>query len=499
MSEFLFVAGCARSGTSALAMKLNQHPEISIGMERYINALFRSGELHPNLFEKNRFFNIEEGDTFYKGLCDLRGNPTEQEYDEARYHGDKIPRLFLYYDKLFRNFPAAKVLFIVRNPMSVAASFKARSQDHDDANWHRSRDARASVKDWNESLASSLPYIRTGRILPLAYERLFIDGLGWESIRNFLRLSIPFKEACQNDGEFKLTNLSGAELDYVRLNANWSSYNDVLGHVFGGSDRDIYSHTDKELIDYSPRRTPGLSIAVRDPSQRDTICLGSAATFGRFVSNPYPMQLNAANFGIGGARPETFLYEPLVLSRLAEAKTAVIEVTSARGYGGAVFSPLNRFTNMVTLSRASRKSEFFEGLPERIFIDRIWDRLIARDPDRAMEMIECAQAKWVKEMKDLLRFVRRPILFWFSQHEPAAQIVTRKDYRFPHFVTEEMLTRIDSEVVKLVSSRGIPYKLNNKFGEPMALMEGWTDPTVNSYYPSQEMHDDAATLLSKVI
>ena len=33
--EYLFIAGCARSGTTAMARLLNQDPRILIGIERY--------------------------------------------------------------------------------------------------------------------------------------------------------------------------------------------------------------------------------------------------------------------------------------------------------------------------------------------------------------------------------------------------------------------------------------------------------------------------------
>jgi hypothetical protein len=52
-----------------------------------------------------------------------------------------------------------------------------------------------------------------------------------------------------------------------------------------------------------------------------------------------------------------------------------------------------------------------------------------------------------------------------------------------------MLEALDAEVVRVVSSQGIPFSLRDDNGNLVPLMKGWQDPTQNSYYPSQEMHD----------
>ena len=65
--KFLFVCGCPRSGTSYFQSILAWHPAIALGMERFNLRLF-AGKLLPSDFERERFFRMEAGDTWYDDL-----------------------------------------------------------------------------------------------------------------------------------------------------------------------------------------------------------------------------------------------------------------------------------------------------------------------------------------------------------------------------------------------------------------------------------------------
>jgi len=54
--KYLFVAGCPRSGTTALVKILNSHDQIILGMERfkYVN------KITPNHFTKTNFLALDK-------------------------------------------------------------------------------------------------------------------------------------------------------------------------------------------------------------------------------------------------------------------------------------------------------------------------------------------------------------------------------------------------------------------------------------------------------
>ena len=190
--KFIFVVGCPRSGTTALARLLNGSPDIVIGIERYQKVAFTSG-LTPALFEYDRFFTIEEGDTHYESLDDFDKSyvTLREKYKGTKTHGDKIPPLFRAYDSVNSAFPDVGFIFIVRNLIDVANSYMHRFENPKDP-WKR--DFKRAVKDWNQSLALTTTALANGiRIHVVSYERLFADGAQdvIEGVFNFADARLP--------------------------------------------------------------------------------------------------------------------------------------------------------------------------------------------------------------------------------------------------------------------------------------------------------------------
>jgi len=185
--DFLFLCGCPRSGTTAAWRLLVGDERIKMGVERYGNRFYTRDFLTPELFEKDRFFSLEEGDTFYPDLEAFNSyySKAHAGYEDAIYVGDKIPKLYNYFDRLQENFSNAKIIFIFRNIFDVAASYKARLLDEND-NW--SMGVSEAVADWNASLQSALSY--TGQIALVDYEKLFIQREGLDAIYAFLDLDV---------------------------------------------------------------------------------------------------------------------------------------------------------------------------------------------------------------------------------------------------------------------------------------------------------------------
>ncbi|WP_243059002.1 sulfotransferase [Nocardioides sp. SR21] len=153
--RLLFLAGLARSGTTALLHVLNAHPEVAIGMERYKRLL--NGQidlLRPELFDQERFFDFSDGltnqDPEEAARWGVDYAAIEKKYAAATYVGDKMTTIR--FGAVHERLPEARFVFIVRDIDQVASSWDRRAQDDTDVNWPERSDARASVERWNRSL-----------------------------------------------------------------------------------------------------------------------------------------------------------------------------------------------------------------------------------------------------------------------------------------------------------------------------------------------------------
>ena len=171
--ELIFVGGCPRSGTTALTRLLNAHRDVLIGNERYYLRL-KDGALTPEHFDRERFLAIEEGDTHPNdpGLVfgdkpHWLGMDADEKWEEARLIGDKHPPLWRSYALLAERFASAHILYLIRNPFSVAESYQARFDDEAD---HWPFDAARGVRDWNESVAATLAAAAKLRLTVVTYE-----------------------------------------------------------------------------------------------------------------------------------------------------------------------------------------------------------------------------------------------------------------------------------------------------------------------------------------
>ena len=174
---YLFVAGVARSGTSALTDLLNAHPAIVIGMERYFNLVTdaRYRQLDRHLLEPARFLSPVEDETHNFRWRDdekFRGF-LEHKLATARIVGDKVPNYYCFADHLLSTFPGSRMLLITRDPLRVADSWKRRQTDPDDTVWHAGADV--GLRQWNGGHRRMLAVARRypERVGVVVYEELF--------------------------------------------------------------------------------------------------------------------------------------------------------------------------------------------------------------------------------------------------------------------------------------------------------------------------------------
>ncbi|MEZ5825624.1 MAG: sulfotransferase [Geminicoccaceae bacterium] len=177
MKRFLFVAGIARSGTTALTDLLNAHPGMLIGQERYFNLVSpgRIGEIGPHLFEAERYFDPVPDETHnFRWREDERHVAFLQEkVRRVEIMGDKVPNYFWHAERLFAALPRSRMLLVTRHPLRVADSWKRRKVDPEDTVW--SAGVRTALAQWNAGHEEMVKLVRRygPQMGVVVYEDLF--------------------------------------------------------------------------------------------------------------------------------------------------------------------------------------------------------------------------------------------------------------------------------------------------------------------------------------
>jgi Sulfotransferase family/Glycosyl transferases group 1 len=184
----LFIAGCPRSGTSALVFLLNEHPQLVIGFERFKRI---RAHLDPFHFAPARFFSPLAVETDIRGERLYERLRTRWEDGRVTVIGDKVPLYTRVLPQLLKRFPDGRAIVLVRDPLAVASSFRRRASDPDDW-WPAENDHELAVRMWNEALASAreVELGRDGsRLFLMPYEPLLAGDERWlEALTSFIGL-----------------------------------------------------------------------------------------------------------------------------------------------------------------------------------------------------------------------------------------------------------------------------------------------------------------------
>ena len=227
--------------------------------------------------------------------------------------------------------------------------------------------------------------------------------------------------------------------------------------------------------------------------------VGAAQTFGRFVERPFPMLLAeriglpALNLGVGGAGPRHF-DRPRYLRLLNRAEAVVFQVMSGRSASSSLFdnSATGRLTGFTPLAEGPVRAEEF--------LKHAAATLSAQD---FAGVIAQMRADYVATFVALIEKVDAPrVLLWISRRTPDYV----EDYAhapqgvlgdFPQLVNGRMVAEIAARCdayVECVSTSGLPQPLwKSDTVIDGAGLRG--DRLVNRYYPSPQMHAEAADLL----
>jgi hypothetical protein len=238
--------------------------------------------------------------------------------------------------------------------------------------------------------------------------------------------------------------------------------------------------------------------------------VGAAETVGVHAAKPYGallgqrLQIPYLNLANGGASIEFFNQPKLIkiVDTINRGKFLVVTLMSARQISNSLFKSKNGLTKCVYNNQEIRADDVW-----KLIVEEYWEKKHILE-----NTVSEIRESYVNEYVRFLKKIRVPVvLFYFSQREPRYSINWRvKDVRsiwggkFPHLVNDAAINKIlsisDVYYVKCVSGRGIPYQLKNQTGNAKAQWNPSLKKMVmlHFYYPSPEMHEDAAEVLVPV-
>ncbi len=271
-----------------------------------------------------------------------------------------------------------------------------------------------------------------------------------------------------------------------------------------------YQKRDHEIVDYKLFRLADTGLDLRGPLPRPLepgkyfACLGAAQTFGCFVEHPYPALLAnrigiaSLNLGIAGAGPRYFVRTARLLPYINASRFAIVQIMSARSEDNSRL--LSDGLEQLTV-RADGRRLGAEPAYRELMADLRRSELDA--------LVAETRANWVASFRELLASITVPVvLFWFSKRSPRYQLSYHDVHalfgEFPQLVDERMVLSLiatTASYVECITSRGSPQRLVSRFsGRPVSVL-GRADLGrefgCNTYYPSPEMHVDAAACLSE--
>ena len=292
-----------------------------------------------------------------------------------------------------------------------------------------------------------------------------------------------------------------------------------------------YSRRDHEVVDYAMYELSptGLSFRGPAPTLRDggyASCLGAAQTFGCFCESPFPRLLEQRfglpmlNLGYGGAGPRFFARHPPLLDLVNRGRFAIVQVMSGRSEDNSLFE--SRGLELLTRRRDGKQvaaddawrwvleGEYrWKWFPPARGMVRRWGRTAAR------RLADETRSNYAESYSRLFDQIHVPIvLLWFSRRTPEYTPSYANPERFfgafPQLIDRATVDAVrvrTNAYVECVTERGMPQPLVSRFdGRPVEIdlsrdredFRGrrWT---ANRYYPSPEMHEDAAVAIAAAI
>lgn len=308
-----------------------------------------------------------------------------------------------------------------------------------------------------------------------------------------------------------------------------SQHNESRIHLSG------YQARDYEIVDYQMCELPGTGLWFRGPfpeglsSGNYFTCVGAAQTFGCFCEAPYPQLLSqqlgipVLNLGYGGAGPQFFNSQQALVDYINRGQFLVLQAMSGRSQSNSLFDCdglelLKRRSDGAKLGANEAYSSLLLGPDwvKNLPLQKL-SRFIVRQlrTPRLKSLINETREGWLHNQLQFLEKIKVPVIFlWFSKRSPD-YVETYRSLRslfgdFPQLVNRPLVESVRkhcNDYVEVVTQRGSPQLLISRFtGEPATIhprndrsdLDLDLEWTHNTYYPSPEMQEDAATALFPV-
>ncbi len=281
-----------------------------------------------------------------------------------------------------------------------------------------------------------------------------------------------------------------------------------------------YTDRDWEVVDYQfySMNDPA-KIGFRGPPPDPEViasgnyctAVGAAQTLGVYVVEPFPMLLQEAtglpcvNLGLGGGNPAFFAGQSGLIDIVNRGRFCILQVMTARAQKNSRMEPVG-----IDYVRDLTTGEISLSAP-------VWMKLLTEEPALLPGIINENRADWCASYQRLIDQIEVPILlFHFSvkpDDEPLnleAETLDAFYGTFPQFVDRASIEAVSNMCDGLVEARkriNLPHPLLSRFsGEPVSVDWGSLHPefkgqfeSENTYYPSPEMHTEAARLLEDEI
>lgn len=175
----IFIGGQRRSGTSLFRVLLNRHPHIACGPESKFVQAPSFVAWHDQLADhwseqiKGYGFGRDEVDRAVAALVDDFFTRYQLREGKRRW-AEKTPTNILCIDYLFRLFPRAQFIHVIRDPRDTYCSIRERMQ-RDKPDWAKFSPKRAA-KDWSAAILAGKRWRdRPDNYIEVRYEDLVQD------------------------------------------------------------------------------------------------------------------------------------------------------------------------------------------------------------------------------------------------------------------------------------------------------------------------------------
>ena len=299
-----------------------------------------------------------------------------------------------------------------------------------------------------------------------------------------------------------------------------------------------YQARDLEVIDYQMTELDDSGLMFRGPfpdlpdlsDGNYFTAIGAAQTMGCFCETPFPTALEkefnlpALNLGYGGAGPEFYLQQKVLLEKINQGKFLILQAMSGRSQSNSIFD--SGGLEYLTKKSNGEKTGSLEGYRQLLLGNPSLRKLKAMNLGPAIarrlalpklkKVVAETRQNWLKSNLSLIEQVTVPIIFlWFSKRAPdypeSYTTISKLFGEFPHMISADMVKQVAQKsdyYVECISDRGSPQPLFSRHtGEPVTVSPANDRPdlddgaiwTHNIYYPSPEMHEDAVEGLLPVV